>query len=363
MLHTHPEHRPVAATYLLCLTLIGLAACNNTPPAAQQPTPPRPALVIPASSHGQAAPGFIAEVRAVTRAELSFAVSGRVASLHANVGDSVRAGQLLATLDSTPLRAQQQAGASDEQAARARLQEIRQRHARTLAAQQAQAISAGELEALQAELSAAEAALQAASAQRQQADWALNQASLRAPVDGVIGSRQVTLGQAATPGAAAFSIEGSGRELAVWLPASSRISVGQTLTLQHDGQLHSGQVLRVGGTLAAGGQRQVFINAPALAAPGDTWQVQLPTRDKAVAEVPLRALLPGQSASTAHVLRLAQDGKTVEKVAVQLGEVQDDRVAIRAGLQASDLIIVAGAAGITPGSRVQAIAYRDGGQP
>lgn len=79
--------------------------------------------------------------------------------------------------------------------------------------------------------------------------------------------------------------------------------------------------------------------------------------------MPLRALLPGQTARQGHVLRLAADGHTVEKVAVVTGEIQDDRIRIVSGLKAGDTVVVAGAAAIAPGTRVTPVLLQNGGQP
>ncbi|MGL6644676.1 hypothetical protein ACSZOH_03570 [Aeromonas caviae] len=98
---------------LLALPLLGLAACGDAPDKQTVPAA-RPAFVTKASSQAQDGERYIAEVRAVSRAELAFAVSGQVIRLHADVGDVVRAGQLLAELDTTPLRAQQQTARSEE---------------------------------------------------------------------------------------------------------------------------------------------------------------------------------------------------------------------------------------------------------
>ena len=353
-------HIFIARRHLLLVSaLLGLTACHEPPRPPTQPVP-RPALVVPAGGSAQQGPTYIAEVRAVSHAELAFAVAGRVTRLHADVGDPVRAGQLLAELDTTPLRAQLQAASSNEAAARVRWQEVKQRHARIQAAQQGQAISAGEMDAIKAELDAAAAALSAASAQRSQADWAVAQASLRAPVDGVIGSRQLAVGQSAGPGASAFTIEGSGRELSLWLPGAIQLTAGQSVTLLHEGQQHGGKVLRVASTLGAGGQRQIFISAPVQAQVGDTWQVMLGRNAGDGISIPLRALLPGNTAKQAHVLRLAADGHTVEKVAVVPGDVLDDRIRIVSGLKAGDSVVVAGAAAIVPGTRVTPMQLREG---
>ncbi|WP_160309914.1 efflux RND transporter periplasmic adaptor subunit [Chromobacterium subtsugae] len=356
------EHRPVARLWVSCVTLV-MSACNDTPSPVSQQDAARPALVVTVASSASQTGGYIAEVRAVSRAELAFAVSGRVSSLQANVGDAVRAGQLLATLDNTTLRAQQLAADSEQQAASAKLQEVRQRLARTEAARQAQAISAGELDALRAELQTATTSLITAKAQQQQANWALQQASLRAPVDGVIGGRALALGQAVSPGSPAFTIEGAGRELALWLPAGIELSVGQSLSVLYEGQRHTGKVLRIAAALGAGGQRQVFISAPSDAQPGDTWQVQIPSQSSSGAVIPLRALLPSTDARHGYVLRLAGDGKTVEKVAVQLGVPHDDSVSVASGLKAGDRIIVAGGAAIAPGSRITPVQPHEGEQP
>lgn len=344
---------------LLTLSILSLTACNQSSSQPSQ-APPRPALVVQAGGTVQQGPAYIAEVRAMPRAELAFAVPGRVARLHADVGDTVRAGQILAELDATPLRAQLEAASNEEAAARARLQEVRQRHARLLAAQQGQAIGAGEMDAVKAELDAAGAALGAASSQRAQAEWALAQASLRASIDGVVSSRQLTIGQSAGPGASAFTIEGKGRELALWLPAHIRWMAGQRVTLRHEGQSHEATVLRVSATLGAGGQRQVFISAPAHAQVGDTWQVMVGDQADNGIRIPLRALLPDRNAQQGYVLRLAADGHTVEKVAVVVGELQSDHVRILSGLKPDDLVVIAGAAAINPGTRVTPVLMGEG---
>jgi hypothetical protein len=78
------------------------------------------------------------------------------------------------------------------------------------------------------------------------------------------------------------------------------------------------------------------------------------------ASVFLARAVAGQNGSVAHVLRLAADGHTVEKVAVVSGEVLDDRIRIVSGLKAGDSVVVAGAAAIVPGTRVTPMQLREG---
>lgn len=359
MLPSPDSQRPRRLMLALALApLFGLGACADSPvaPAAEAP---RPAYVVEAGAGGGDSLAWIGEVRAARRAELAFPVAGRVATVAVEVGDTVRAGQVLAQLDLLPLKAQLLAAQGEVARHEAQLAEARQRVDRVRRAQAAGATSGGEVSGVQAELAAAEAALRAVGAQRDAANWSLDHATLRAPLAGVVASRLVEAGQAAGPGAPVLTIDGDGRELSVLLPASQDVKAGQTVTLKSAGSESSSRVLRVAGRLDAGGVRRVVLSVPASAAVGSTWSVSLPGAAGSQAlRVPLRAVLPDTQAGTGRVLRLAKDGRTVEQVAVQIGALHGDAIDITAGLSAGDRVIVAGAAGIRPGSLVKPVAYR-----
>jgi RND family efflux transporter MFP subunit len=193
---TTPGFRPRAIGLAALAAL--LTACSPEP----APVAPnvRPAYVVEVRTGGGEALEWAGEVRAARRAELGFAVAGRVAAVAVEVGDAVRAGQVLARLDEQPLRAQLAAAAAEQARAEAQQAEARQRWQRLSTARQAGAASAAEAGAAQAELATAEAALQAAQAQRALAAWQLEQATLRAPMAGVVGARQLEPGRAPAPG-------------------------------------------------------------------------------------------------------------------------------------------------------------------
>lgn len=370
-MNNRSEHQaPRGAILALALwPVLGLVACSNRPaPAA--PEAARPAYVTPARAGGADTLGYIGEVRAAHRAELAFAVAGRVASVAVDVGDRVQAGQVLAALDPQPLKSQLAAAHAELARTEALLAEARRRVERIGRAQAAGATSGGEASGAQAELAAAEAAQRAASAQRDAALWSLEHATLRAPLSGVVARRLAEPGQAAGPGAPALTIDGAGRELSLLLPASVTLKPGQAVTLRHaDGEVPS-RVLRVAGRLEAAGVRRVFLSMPDHASVGSTWSVSLSPASKAASSaasatatdaaprVPLRAVLPDAQSGSGRVLRLARDGRTVEQVAVKLGALHGDAIEITAGLAAGDQVIVAGAAGIRPGSIVKPVAYR-----
>jgi RND family efflux transporter MFP subunit len=307
--------------------------------------------------------GYIGEVRAARRAELAFPVAGRVATVAVEVGERVRAGQVLATLDLQPLQAQLAAAQADLARAEAQVAEARLRAERVQRAQVAGAASGGEVTGAKAELAAAEATVRAAAAQRDAAAWSLQQASLRAPLPGVVALRGVEPGQAAGPGAPVLAIDGDSRELSLLLPAALALQPGQALLLRSGTAAEPSRVLRVAGRLEAGGLRRVFVAVPDSAAVGSTWAVSLQgsqggAAGAAAVRVPLRAVLPDASAGSGRVLRLAKDGRTVEQVAVTLGALHGDAIDITSGLAAGDRVVVAGAAGIRPGSVVKPVPYR-----
>jgi HlyD family secretion protein len=136
-------------------------------------------------------------------------VSGRVIELHADFNDRVKKGQLLAKLDEQVLLAQlDQVQAAYELARANRLKaevtfaDAKRQLARQQALQQQQLVSGATLEAAEVTRDSAAAALEASRAQVQQATATLKQArtnlayaAIYSPVDGIVLSRAVELGQ------------------------------------------------------------------------------------------------------------------------------------------------------------------------
>lgn len=146
---------------------------------------------------------------AVTTVTVGSQVSGTVKALYADFNDVVTKGQLLAELDPATFEAQlAQAKASlstaqaQQRRARARLNEAEkaQKRARDLA--QKELISQAELETAEAALESARADLQSADAQLSEARAALklsevnlSRTKIYSPIDGIVISRQVDVGQ------------------------------------------------------------------------------------------------------------------------------------------------------------------------
>jgi len=122
-------------------------------------------------------------------------VSGTIAELRADFNSRVKKGQIIAVLDTTFLAASERdAEASLERArAQARQAEIDLERAKSLA--QKQVVSQLELETATVNHENAVAGLKSAEAQLERARINLKYATIRAPVDGIVVSRNVDVGQ------------------------------------------------------------------------------------------------------------------------------------------------------------------------
>ncbi len=128
---------------------------------------------------------------AVVRAK----ASGTLLSLSVAEGDRVRAGQVLGNIDLSDLRSRVAERNAGVDSAQARVAEAQRQHASNEDLARQQFISANALESSRAAMEAARAQLKAAQAQLSTANLGLREASLTAPIAGVIGKRSVLPGE------------------------------------------------------------------------------------------------------------------------------------------------------------------------
>lgn len=184
----------------------------------------------------------------VTRARLAFQSPGVVATRPAQMGQAVRQGELLATLDNPELGPAQKAAAarlqeslSQRDQAERDLQRLRSLEATGAVGEEQVEKKAAELDSLQANVARAEADL-AGTRQR------LEDATLLAPFDGVISLLNVEPGEFVSAGQAIMAIGGLDRvEVRILLPASlvGELQPGDELFVrvpQLDETTHAGRI-------------------------------------------------------------------------------------------------------------------------
>lgn len=208
-------------------------------------------------------------LQAVTTVQVGSQVSGTIKALHADFNSVVRKGQVVAELDPSLLQAQveqTQAGLVRVQADvdRARIQvedaQAKLKRARQLSA--AQLIPAVDLETAETTVREAEASHKAAEAQVVQARASLNQnrvnlnhTIITAPIDGIVISRNVDVGQTVAASMSAPTLFVIAQDLTRMQVTASvdesdigRIRAGQSVVFQVDaypGEAFSGTVTQV----------------------------------------------------------------------------------------------------------------------
>jgi RND family efflux transporter MFP subunit len=205
---------------------------------------------------GMITPAWAADVPALLqwsqRVALSTPVSGVVKTVQANVGEQVKQGQVLLTLDATAY----QAGVTESQAAAARVKEEEQDAKRNLDRVQElykrTVISTSELETAQTRYMRAKAQLNEAQARLTLSHKRLNDATLRAPFNALVLARQVEPGQTVASQFQAqtlFVLARAGEMLAraqVSLAQVEKLKVGEAVSVEVNKQSYSGKIRTLG---------------------------------------------------------------------------------------------------------------------
>ncbi|MBI5751479.1 MAG: efflux RND transporter periplasmic adaptor subunit [Hydrogenophilales bacterium] len=186
------------------------------------------------------------------RVELSMPVSGVVRAVHADVGERVKKGQVLLTLDA----AAYQAGVSESQAEWARhkeeeldakrnLDRVQELYNRTV-------ISTSELEQAQTRHVRAKAGVSESKARLTRSQAALGDVALRAPFDALVVARQVEPGQTVASQLqpqTLFVLARANEMIArakVSLAQVEKMKAGDAVTVQVNQQSYSGKIKTLG---------------------------------------------------------------------------------------------------------------------
>lgn len=380
----------LATLALLVLGVVGYVLLHAGPLAPLQVT-------VTAVQEGRLQPAIfgIGTVEARRSWMVGPTVVGRVLSVRVDVGDRVKAGQLLAemdgvdleqrlrALDATVARATSSQAAANAQladaAARRELASLNARRNQELAAQNF--ISAGALESRLQEKASADAAHQVAQAnlraagqdfsriQAERAALARQRDNLRllAPADGVVISREAEVGSTLVAGMPVLRLIDPASlwvKLRVDQGRSAGLSAGLVASIVLRSQPHApmaGRVARVeliADSVTEERIAQVTFDVPAGTSPiapalGELAEVTLQLPQTAPA-----LLLPNASVQRVQgqlgVWRI-QNGKP-EFAPVRLGVGSlDGQVQVLAGLQAGDTVVVHSHKALTTGARVQVV--------
>lgn len=296
-------------------------------------------------------------IQAADRAPLGFEVEGRVQRVAVEIGDTFAAGDVLATLETTPLRiALDQENAAlieaEAQAAEARLDYDRQS---TL--YDRGVVSAAARDAARATLDSTESRLAVARTRVEDAEDRLSESDLIAPYAGQVAERLIEPAQLYRPGTAAFEVQSSegGYEIEVTVPETiiSRLAIGTdhpARLLDGSGTAFDARLTEIASRANRSSGFPVVLTvseAPAALRAGMAAEVgfRLAARSDAMAEtpviVPLRAVAVGQDGAR-HVFVIDPAAEIAARRTVTLAGTEGEGALIASGLATGEIVATAG---------------------
>lgn len=356
-------------TALLAIGTLFVAGCGKkdeakTEAAATKAEPPRPVRFM---QIGMSALGDISylpgEVRPRYEQRYGFRVPGKIARRAVDVGQEVKAGQVLAVLDSQDVlpainaqSAQVEVARTDfvfQQSELKRQQELRDKGF----------VSGAALERQAATTAAADARVKAAQSQLANAQNGLNFQTLRADKAGVVIAIDAEAGSVVAAGQSVVRVAQLGeKEIIVNVPEREvgLMKQAKGFAAQFDaipGKLYVAKLRELAPAADAASRtymaKLTIANADDALKLGMSATVRLDLGESQVIVIPNTALYTRDNATRVWLVDRASE--TVKPVEVKLGTSTNDGVAVVSGLKPGDLVVTAGANLLLAGQKVRLI--------
>ncbi|MFO1342337.1 MAG: efflux RND transporter periplasmic adaptor subunit [Burkholderiales bacterium] len=365
------------ATLLLALLMgtVMISACGNKDEAkaaegaapkaeatAGKADAPRPVRTMQAGISSLADVNYLpGEVRPRYEQRYGFRVPGKIARRLVDVGQEVKAGQVLAVLDSADVLPAINAQAAQVEVARTdfNLQQSELKRQKEL--RDKGFVSGAALERQVAATEAADARVKAAQSQLANAQNGLAFQTLKADRDGVVVGVDAEAGSVVAAGQSVVRVAQLGeKELLVNVPERAVALMKQaTGFMAHldavPGKLYSAKLRELSPAADAASRtytaRLSITNADDALKLGMSATVRLDLAATQAIVVPNTALYTRDS--TPRVWVVDRSSETVRAIDVKLGESTADGVAITAGLKPGDIVVTAGANLLLPGQKVR----------
>lgn len=359
--------RATSPLSFLLVSLVSLAGCTRssdaagTPPtsvgpatdaavsAAELGVPIDVRVATPTPLPAMQGKPLIGRVEAGEELPLAFLTAGVVDAVHVDIGDRVRKGQLLASLQATDLDAAAVSARTQSTLAGQQLARFQQLY-------QQRYVSLHELDTARSNAAVAEQELhRAAHLQRY--------ARIVAPVDGIVLARQVRPGEIVSQAQAVLTVGGVGKGWLVRTEVPDRavaaVDIDDPVRVLLDGlpgtTLEARVVRIAGAATASSGNVVMEIRIVEPAAPlrsGMIARIALPTKPAATQRlsVPMSALVDVQGSNA--TLFIARAGRA-QRTSVALGDFSEGRVEIASGLRANDRVVIGGASYVIDQARLR----------
>lgn len=367
--------QPATLTLLLAGVLtvggVGLLASRSQAADAPKTGAPKPALTVvltqPQNANLPIRLAANGSVAAWQEASVGAEANGlRVAELHANVGDRVQRGQLLASFAAESVQADVALARASLAEAQANAADAAANADRARAVQSSGALSAQQINQYLTQEQTAKARVESAKAQLDAQLLRLKNTQLLAPDSGIVSARMATVGAVVGAGTEMYKLIRQGRlewRAEVTSSELGRIAPGTGVLLSAPGGAQAkGKVRTVAPTVdPATRSGLVYVDmqasdartAAALAAsfkPGMYVRGEFELGSSAALTVPQSAVVVRDGFS--YVARVGADNR-VTQMKVQTGRVVGSAVEILSGLQPQDQVVRSGGSFLSDGDLVR----------
>ncbi|MEO5881085.1 MAG: efflux RND transporter periplasmic adaptor subunit [Caldimonas sp.] len=358
------NRRPSSVALLSSLLLLLLGACSKSAPAPEPVRAVKTVVIAPATAGSNYE--YAGEIRARVESRLGFRVGGKMVERPVNVGDTVKAGQVLARLDPRDLRLGEDVARAAVASAAVSLQQAEADYKRYRDLRDQGFISGAELERRETTLKVARAQVAQARAQSGvQANQAAY-AALIADAGGVITGVDVEPGMVVAAGAPVLRLAHDGPRDVVFSVPEDKVALVQAIAARQSPvrvSLWSSAGAEVLATIreisaAADPATRTFLVKADLGSAatspriGQTATVSIAApRLSGVARVPLSALKEHRGGSSVWIVDPAS--MTVAARPVQIGGGEGNEAIVLAGLMPGDRVVTAGVHVLNAGQKVR----------
>ncbi|WP_054902491.1 efflux RND transporter periplasmic adaptor subunit [Pseudomonas sp. NBRC 111131] len=308
------------------------------------------------------------DVQARVQTDLSFRVGGKIISRSVDVGDHVKANQVLARLDPKDLQNNVDSAKAEVFAAQARVTQTSAAFVRQQKLLPKGYTSQSEYDSAQAALRSSQSALKAAQAQLANANEQLSYTALVSEADGVITERQAEVGQVVQATMPIFSLARDGDRDAVFNVYESLLvappsDAGVIVSLLDNPKVQAqGHVREITPTVSAqSGTVQVKValrDVPAGMQLGSPVTATANAQGRPSIELPWAALTKALHEPAVWVVG---EGDKVELRKVQVARYLTGKVVVAQGIKDGETVVVSGGQLLHPGMQVEKVDAKDGG--
>jgi RND family efflux transporter MFP subunit len=299
------------------------------------------------------------EIKARLQSDLSFRVSGKIIERYVDVGDVVKAGQVLARLDPEEQKAELEVAKANLESAQAQQTQAELAYQRQQNLFRSQVTTRAALDQAEEALLTAQGSAKSAQAQFQNGQETLSYTELKADADGIITARHAEVGQVAQAAQAIFTLAHAGDTDAVF-DAVESLFIGRPIDPNVEVRLLSAPSQKIDGKtreisptidtssgtvkvkVSVGSDQPIPLGAPVVA--------RFHYKPENRIELPAKSLSSLAGAPAVWVVDPTNSLAAPRQI--KLGDYDNGSFVVEDGLSAGDIVVTDGIKFLRPGEKV-----------